>query len=54
MYVKFPPEDLNPDPYPPHFTNTYTCRDVARQIILWASYDHMILSECANEIGFFS
>ena len=24
MYVKFPPEDLNPDPYPPHSKSTYT------------------------------
>ena len=26
MYVKFPPGDLNPNPYPPHPTNTYTCK----------------------------
>ena len=25
MCVKFPPGDLNPDPYPPHPTNIYTC-----------------------------
>ena len=25
MYVKLPPRDLNPDPYPPHLTSTYTC-----------------------------
>ena len=25
MCVKFPPEDLNLDPYPPHPTSTYTC-----------------------------
>ena len=25
MCVKLPPEDLNPDPYPPHPTSTYTC-----------------------------
>ena len=25
MYVKFPPRDLNPSPYPSHFTSTYTC-----------------------------
>ena len=24
MCVKFPPRDLNPGPYPPHLTNTYT------------------------------
>ena len=24
--MKFPPGDLNPNPFPPHFTNTYTCR----------------------------
>ena len=23
--VKFSPRDLNPGPYPPHPTNTYTC-----------------------------
>ena len=23
--MKFLPRDLNPDPYPPHPTNTYTC-----------------------------
>ena len=23
--MKFSPEDLNLDSYPPHFTNTYTC-----------------------------
>ena len=26
MCVEFPPEDLNPSPYPPYATNTYTCR----------------------------
>ena len=26
MCVKLPLEDLNLDPYPPHPTNTYTCR----------------------------
>ena len=26
MYVKLPPEDLNPNPYPLHPTSTYTCR----------------------------
>ena len=26
MCVKLPPGDLNPDPYPPHSTNIYTCR----------------------------
>ena len=25
MCVKLPPGDLNPDPYPPHPINTYTC-----------------------------
>ena len=25
MCVKFPRKDLNPDPCPPHLTNTYTC-----------------------------
>ena len=25
MCVKLPPEDLNPDPYPPHPTSIYTC-----------------------------
>ena len=25
MCVKLPSEDLNPDPYPSHLTNTYTC-----------------------------
>ena len=25
MCVKLPPEDLNPDPYPLHPINTYTC-----------------------------
>ena len=25
MYVKFPLGDLNPDPYLPHSTSTYTC-----------------------------
>ena len=25
MYVKFPPENLNPDPCPPQPTSTYTC-----------------------------
>ena len=25
MCVKLPPRDLNPDPYPPHPTSTYTC-----------------------------
>ena len=24
--VKLSPENLNPDPFPPHLTNTYTCR----------------------------
>ena len=24
MYVKLPPENLNPSPYPPHPTNIYT------------------------------
>ena len=26
MCVKFPLENLNPNPYSPHPTNTYTCR----------------------------
>ena len=26
MCIKFPPGDLNFSPYPPHSTNTYTCR----------------------------
>ena len=26
MCVEFPPEDLNPVPYPPYLTNTYTCK----------------------------
>ena len=26
MCVKLPLRDLNPGPYPPHLTSTYTCR----------------------------
>ena len=26
MYVKFSPENLNLESYPPHPTNTYTCK----------------------------
>ena len=26
MCVKLPSRDLNPDPYPPHPTNIYTCK----------------------------
>ena len=26
MCMKLPPEDLNPDPCPPHSTSIYTCR----------------------------
>ena len=29
MCVKLPPGDLNLLPYPPHLTNTYTCRVTA-------------------------
>ena len=25
-FVKLPPRDLNPSPYPPHPTSTYICR----------------------------
>ena len=34
MCVEFPPEDLNPDPYAPYPTNTYTCRVITAVKIL--------------------
>ena len=31
MCVKFPSRNLNPDSYPLHFTNTYTCEVTTAQ-----------------------
>ena len=34
MCVKLLPRDLNPDPYPPHSTNTYTCKVTTALILV--------------------
>ena len=39
MCVKLPPENLNPDLYPPYPTNTYTCGvTTASRNIIWGLF----------------
>ena len=42
MYVKLSPRNLNPGPYPPHPTSTYTC-EVTITSMVHGSYNLMII-----------
>ena len=43
MCVKFPPEDLNPDPYPPHLTSIYTCKVTTAPMVCGGKIIHINL-----------
>ena len=54
MYIKFPLEDLNLGPYPPHSTNTYTCEVTislrVHNVIIVYLYFALIRLTCKNTI----
>ena len=54
MYIKFPLEDLNLGPYPPHSTSTYTCEVTilprVHNVIVVYLYFALIGFTCKNTI----